>query len=163
MENLIMANFNKIIIAGRLTADPELKQTQGGNTVATFSVAVNRRKSADCEQVADFFNVVAWRNTAEFICKHFRKGRAIIVCGRLQNRSWEDDKGAKRYTTEIVADEVDFADSKNDGTVSSAPASVATEEYVPDAYAVSTTKNPITLGVEKVKFEEVNDDGGLPF
>lgn len=148
-----MANFNKVIIAGRLTADPELKQTQSGNTVTSFSVAVNRKVGKDAEKKADFFNIVAWRNTAEFICRHFAKGRAIIVCGRLENRSWTDDQNVKHMVTEIVAEEVDFADSKQDGSLASAPASVATEPYVPTAYQTSPTPN----------FVDVKDDPSLPF
>ena len=101
-----MANFNKVILAGRLTADPELKQTPQGVSVTTFSVAVNRKyKGADGQYPADFFNVVAWRNTAEFVCKHFSKGRSIIVCGALQNRSWEKD-GQIRRKTEIIAENI---------------------------------------------------------
>lgn len=148
-----MANFNKVIIAGRLTADPELKQTQSGNTVTSFSVAVNRKFAKEGETKADFFNIVAWRTTAEFICRHFAKGRAIIVCGRLENRSWTDDQNVKHMVTEIVAEEVDFADSKTDGSVSSAPASVATESYMPTAYQTAPTSN----------FVDVKDDPSLPF
>lgn len=154
-----MANFNKVILAGRLTGDPELKQTPQGVSVTTFSVAVNRKyKGADGQYQADFFNVVAWRNTAEFITKHFKKGRAIIVCGSLQNRSWEKD-GQKHTVTEIVADEVDFADSKQDGSVQSAPASVATESYVPSLYAAQVSQ--LTPGLNN--FSEVQDESGLPF
>lgn len=143
-----MANFNKVILVGRLTADPELKQTQGGNLVTSFSVAVNRKVGKDAEKKADFFNIVAWRNTAEFICRHFAKGRAIIVCGRLENRSWTDDQNVKHMVTEIVAEEVDFADSKTDGSVSSAPASAATESYMPQAYMPNPTQMQMPTFVE---------------
>ena len=137
-----MANFNTGILVGRLTADPELKQTTTGLSVCSFSIAVNRRfsKAAEGQPTADFFNIVAWRNTAEFICRHFAKGRAIIVCGHLENRTWEDDKNVKHMVTEIVAEEVDFADSKTDGSVASAPASApasaATESYMPHALSL---------------------------
>jgi single-strand DNA-binding protein len=154
-----MANFNKVILAGRLTADPELKQTPQGVSVTTFGIAINRKyKGADGAYPTDFFNIVAWRNTAEFITKHFKKGRAILLCGQLQNRSWEKD-GQKHTVTEVIADEVDFADSKTDGSVSSAPASAATESYVPSLYAPQGTQG--TLGLNT--FSEVNDEGGLPF
>jgi single-strand DNA-binding protein len=153
-----MANFNKVILVGRLTADPELKQTQGGNLVTSFSIAVNRKVGKDAEKKADFFNIVAWRNTAEFICRHFAKGRAIIVCGRLENRSWTDDQNVKHMVTEIVAEEVDFADSKTDGSVSSAPASAATESYMPQAYMPNPTQMQMPTFVEPNAGDE-----GLPF
>ena len=108
-----MANFNlnKVIIGGRLTADVELKQTPNGVAVATFSIAVNR-KGADNK--ADFVDVVAWRQTAEFICKYFKKGASICIVGNLQKREWTDNKGNKRYATEVVADEAYFVDSKSE-------------------------------------------------
>ena len=153
-----MANFNKVILVGRLTADPELKQTQGGNLVTSFSIAVNRKVGKDAEKKADFFNIVAWRNTAEFICRHFAKGRAIIVCGRLENRSWTDDQNVKHMVTEIVAEEVDFADSKTDGSVASAPASAATKSYMPQAYMPNPTQMQMPTFVEPNAGDE-----GLPF
>ena len=153
-----MANFNKVILVGRLTADPELKQTQGGNLVTSFSIAVNRKVGKDAEKKADFFNIVAWRNTAEFICRHFAKGRAIIVCGHLENRTWTDDQNVKHMVTEIVAEDVDFADSKTDGSVSSAPASAATESYMPQAYMPNPTQMQMPTFVEPNAGDE-----GLPF
>ena len=113
-----MANFNlnKVMLGGRLTADPELKQTQNGIQVASFSIAVNRRvRSNDNQQPnADFFNVTAWRATAEFVSRYFRKGSSIFVVGTLQNRSWTDQQGIKRYTTDIIADEIHFVDSRSE-------------------------------------------------
>ncbi len=104
-------NFNKAILGGRMTADPELKQTNSGVAVTTFSIAVNRRKGGK----ADFINCTAWRQTAEFITKYFRKGSSICVTGAIQNRTWTDQNGQKRYATEIVVDEAAFVDGKNDG------------------------------------------------
>ena len=157
-----MANFNKVILVGRLTADPELKQTQSGISVCSFSIAVNRRfsKADQGQPTADFFNIVAWRTTAEFICRSFRKGRPILICGQLQNRTWTDAQGAKRYATEIVADEVDFVDSKPDG----APAGQASDggRYTPDAYSAPTFSNRED-GAEGADFVDVADDSGLPF
>ena len=101
-------NLNKVILAGRLVADPELKQTAGGTNVVSVRMAVNRRfQSRDTQQQneADFFNVTAWQNTAEFIAKYFRKGSAICICGRIQNRTWVDQNGQKRYMTDIIAEE----------------------------------------------------------
>ena len=105
-------NFNKVIIGGRLTADAELKQTQSGVSVTAFSIAVNR-KGAD--KKTDFIDVVAWRQTAEFICKYFGKGSSICIVGNLQKREWTDKNGQKRYATEVIAEEASFVDSKNDG------------------------------------------------
>lgn len=98
-------NFNKIILGGRLTADPELKTTPSGISVTTFSIAVNKRVKEGEEAQADFFNVTAWRQTAEFITRYFRKASSICVVGELHNRSWVDQQGQKRYATEIVASE----------------------------------------------------------
>lgn len=100
-------NFNKVIIGGRLVNDPELKTTPGGISVTTFTVAVNRRSS---KESADFLNVIAWRQTAEFITRYFRKASSICVVGSIQTRSWVDRAGQKRLATEIVADEVYFVD-----------------------------------------------------
>ena len=118
-----MANFsfNKIMIGGRLTADPENSQTPSGVSVAKFSVAVNRKAK---EQQTDFFNITAWRGTADFVSKYFKKGSSIFVVGTLQNRSWTDQNGQKRYATDIVAEEVNFVDGKNDNAGT----------YVPEAY-----------------------------
>lgn len=107
-----MASFNKVILMGRLTAAPELKQTPSGLSVTSFTLAVDRRYQKDAEKKTDFISVVAWRQTAEFICKYFGKGSAIIVCGELQTRSWTDDAGKKHYATEVLASEVSFAESK---------------------------------------------------
>lgn len=106
-------NLNKIIIAGRLTADPELKQTQSGISVTSFNVAVNRRTKKDEEAVADFLPCVAWRQTAEFITKFFRKGSAICVTGSLQMRKWQDQNGNNRIAFEILTDEAFFVENKD--------------------------------------------------
>lgn len=110
-----MANFNlnKVIMGGRLTVDPELKTTPSGISVTSFTIAVNRKYSGGEEQQADFFNVTAWRGTAEFISRYFKKASSICVVGSLQTRSYEKD-GQKRYITEIVADEAFFVDSKGE-------------------------------------------------
>lgn len=110
-----MANFNinKSILGGRLTSDPELKQTQSGLYVTTFNLAVSRRFAKDGEQqTADFFTCVAWRDRAEFICKYFRKGSSLCVVGELQTRSWTDAQNIKHYATELKVDEAFFVDSK---------------------------------------------------
>ena len=113
--------MNKVILMGRLTRDPEVRYTQTNNTlVASFSLAVNRRFARQGEErQADFFNVVAWGKQGEFCSKYFKKGQQVGIIGRLQTRTWDDDKG-KHYITEVVADETYFADSKRDGDASNA-------------------------------------------
>ena len=103
-----MPSYNKAILIGHLCADPELKSTKSGVPVTSFRIAVNRKKSEE----TDYITVVAWRNTAEFICKYFQKGKPILVTGSIQTRSWKDETGSNRYSTEIVAEEVDFVASK---------------------------------------------------
>ena len=112
--------MNKVILMGRLTRDPEVRYTQTNNTlVASFSLAVNRRFARQGEErQADFFNVVAWNKQGEFCSKYFKKGQQVGVIGRLQTRTWDDDKGTKHYITEVVAEEAYFADSKKDGDTS---------------------------------------------
>ena len=108
--------LNKIIVMGRLTRDPELRRTQSGLSVTSFSVACDRDfKSQSGEKETDFIDIVAWRQTAEFVCKYFSKGRMAVVEGRLQIRDWQDNNGNKRRSAEIVADNIYFGDSKRDG------------------------------------------------
>ena len=107
--------LNKIVIMGRLTRDPELRRTQSGTAVTSFSLAVDRDfKSQSGEKETDFIDVVAWRGTAEFVSKYFSKGRMAVVEGRLQIRDWTDRDGGKRRSAEVVADNVYFGDSKRD-------------------------------------------------
>lgn len=108
--------LNRIIIMGRLTRDPELRRTQSGTAVASFSLAVDRDfKNQNGEKETDFIDVVAWRNSAEFVSRYFTKGRMAVVEGRLQIRLWQDRDGNKRRSAEVVADNVYFGDSKKDG------------------------------------------------
>ena len=110
--------MNKVILMGRLTKDVEVRYTQTNNKmIASFSLAVNRRFAKEGEQQADFINIVAWNKTAEFVSKYFRRGQQVGVAGRIQARNYEDDKGTKRYITEVIAEEVYFADSKKEGTI----------------------------------------------
>lgn len=147
MANL---NLNKVILGGRLTADIELKQTPSGVSVCQFSLAVNRRFSKEGEQSTDFINCVAWRNTAEFINKYFRKGSSLCVVGQIQTRSWTDSNDQKRYATEVLVDEALFVDSKN--SAEQAETSGA-GSYIPDAYKPPETPN----------FEDADTDSDLPF
>ena len=108
--------LNKIILMGRLTRDPELRRTQQGTAVASFSLAVDLDyKAKGAEKETDFIDIVAWRNTAEFVSKYFSKGRMAVVEGRLQVRSYTDKEGNNRRAAEVVADNIYFGDSKKDG------------------------------------------------
>lgn len=107
--------INKTILMGRLTRDPELRHTQSNVPIATFSLAVDRgyaKNSVEAQQTVDYINIVAWRNTAEFVSKWFRKGQLVAVCGRIQVRNWTDKDGNNRTAFEVVADECFFAESK---------------------------------------------------
>lgn len=147
-------NFNQAILAGRLTADPELKTTQSGISVTQFTVAVSRPKRKDDNtDTSDFISCVAWKERAELVTKYFHKGSAIMVIGQIQTRTWTDNNNQKRYATEVLVDNIRFVDSKADAAQKSPTANGNTgaPSYIPDAY-----KAP--------NFEEVTaDDGDLPF
>ena len=147
-------NFNKVILGGRLTADPELKTTQTGIAVVSFSIAVNRRKSAGQQNETDFFNVTAWRQTAELVARYFRKGSSICVVGTIQNRNWTDQENVKRYRTDIVADEVMFVDSRSESTGAFGGDA--------DAFGASAPSFSTPEGIAP-KFEEIKTDDDLPF
>ena len=104
--------FNTVILSGRLTADPELKTTQSGLSVTSFTIAVDRRVKSGEEKKADFITIVAWRNTAELITKHFRKGNLIGIEGSIQTRKYTDKNGNNRVVFEVIANNVQFAESK---------------------------------------------------
>lgn len=107
--------LNCSVIMGRLVADPEIKHTKSDLAVTSFTVAVERSYATQGqERKADFIDVVAWRSTAEFICKYFRKGQMIVIQGMIQTRSYEDSKGNKRKAVEIIADQVNFGEPKRD-------------------------------------------------
>lgn len=130
--------LNKVIVMGRLVRDPELRRTNSGTAVASFTIACDRDfKSDGGEREADFIECVAWRNTAEFVSKYFTKGRMAVVSGRFQTRNWTDKEGNKRKATEIVAESVYFGDSKR-------------EEL--QSYAAP-----------QESFAELPDDGEIPF
>ena len=149
--------LNKIILMGRLTRDPELRRTQSGTAVTSFSLAVDRDfKSQAGEKETDFIDVVAWRNTAEFVSKYFTKGRMAVVEGRLQIRDWTDRDGGKRRSAEVIAENVYFGDSKREGgsDYSSAPAYSAPYS----GYAA-----PAAPGGHSDFAEIGEEDGELPF
>ena len=154
-----MASFNKVILIGNMTADPELKQTAGGVSVCSFSIAVNRRfaKADQAQQNVDFINIVTWRQQAEFVSRYFKKGNPILICGQLQTRSWSDNQGQKRYTTEVVADEVSFVASAAQ-TAQSGSGMAPAGSYTPEAYGA-----PAFNSAPSANFEEIPNDGDLPF
>ena len=141
-------NFNKVIIGGRLTADPELKQTPNGVPVCQFSLAVNRRYSKEGEQSVDFINIVTWRQSAEFVSRYFKKGNPILVCGQLQTRTWTDKDSNKRYATEVVADEVSFVERKS--------AADGSRDFTRSVPSYSSPRADSS-------FEELSADDELPF
>lgn len=162
--------LNRIVIMGRLTRDPELRRTQTGTAVTSFSVAVDRdfRNRESGEKGTDFIDVVAWRQTAEFFCQYFAKGRMVVVEGRLQIREWKDKEGNNRRSAEIVADNIYFGDSKRSENNSN-------EGDYPPAYGMpagsfnynnSTPSNSGGYSVPMQNnsgFQEIEDDGDLPF
>lgn len=130
--------LNNVVIMGRLTRDPELRRTQSGTAVTSFTMAVDRDfKSQSGEKETDFIDVVAWRNTGEFAAKYLSKGRMAAVEGRIQVRDWQDKDGNRRKSVEVVADNVYFADSKRD----SKPQESRDDQ----------------------EFDEIEDDGDFPF
>lgn len=133
--------MNNVSLIGRLTADPELKHTQSGLAMTRFSVAVDRRVKQGEEKQADFINIIAWRQTAEFICKYFTKGQRIALTGRIQTDSYTDSEGKKRSTFDVIAENVEFCDSKN-----------------------SQKTDTKSIEVENTAdFEQMPDDKDLPF
>lgn len=138
--------LNRIVLMGRLTSDPELRRTGSGTAVSSFSIAVDRDfKGQSGEKETDFIDIVAWRNTAEFVSKYFTKGRMAVVEGRLQIRDWKDKEGNNRRSAEVVADNVYFGDSKRDGDAAGG------------SYTAAQT-------AQSGGFNEIDeDDGELPF
>lgn len=144
--------INIAVIMGRLTADPELKTTQGGKSVCSFTVAVDRNYAPQGqERKTDFINVVAWRQTAEFVSKWFRKGKMIALQGPIQVRNYEDRNGNKRTAVEIIANEVSFCGSKAEQGTQRNP-----QEYPPEATQQVGTAEPDD-------FSDVDLDDELPF
>ena len=154
--------LNQIILMGRLARDPELRRTQSGLPVASFTLAVERdRSNKGQEKQTDFIDIVAWRNTAEFVSKYFTKGQLVAVSGRLQIREWTGDNDSKHKVAEVVADNVYFAEGKRDSMSQVAPAppspapasSGSSGYYIPDNSPVAPSS-----------FAELeDDDGDLPF
>ena len=154
--------LNHIVLMGRLTKDPELRRTASGTSVATFSIAVERdfgnRETGDKE--TDFIDIVAWRQTAEFVSKFFSKGRMAVVSGRLQIRQWNDKDGNKRRSAEVVAENVYFGDSRRENGESAPAAPNAFAGPYADSYAAPAA--PAAAPASDFAMLE-EDDADLPF
>ncbi len=144
--------MNKVILIGRLTRDPEVKTTQNQIEVCSFTVAVDRRfKSSSGEKQADFINCVAWRQQAKLLGQYFQKGSRLGIVGTLQTRTYEDKDKKTVYVTEVVVDEIEFVDSKKDGTGSAPQAEVPTAT-TPSGFPDPAMSDPLAF-----------DDTDLPF
>ena len=156
--------LNKAILMGRLVVEPELRHTPNSVPVLSFTLAVDRTYAKDGKRETDFIDIVAWRSTAEFISKYFRKGQLIALSGSIQTRNWEDKDGKKRKSVEVVADEAYFAEPKrqSDGQDFSAYSAAPASGYGAPLGAASPddTGSQLNPGSD---FYESEDDGELPF
>ena len=153
-------SINKVILMGRLTSDPELRQTPNGVSTCQFTVAVTRGyTSQNGERQSDFINVVAWRQTAEFVCRYFNKGRLILVEGELRTRTYDDKRypDVRHYVTEVFADNVSFGETKG-----SAGGGYQQQAPQQPAYQQSAPAPAVSVG-DLSDFEEVISDSDLPF
>ena len=148
--------INSVILMGRLTADPNFSQTQNGTAYCRFTVAVNRNfvDKATGERQADFIGVVAWKQTADFVAKYFKKGSMIIVEGNIQNNNYTDSNGVKHYSYNIIAEKVNFGESK---------ASAQTSNSVPNQAKPAPQTVSSQTSSDLSQFEEVLGDNDLPF
>ncbi|WP_343253202.1 single-stranded DNA-binding protein [Ligaoa zhengdingensis] len=151
--------MNKVILLGRLTADPELRQTPNNISVTSFTVAVNRPFTKGAERQADFIDCVAWRNSAEFVSRYFTKGKPILVEGRLQVRSYEDKQGNKRRAYEVVCDNVSFVE----GTRPDGPSGTYAAPAAPAAPAPAADTGVAYSNGDVGDFQEVDGYDDLPF
>ena len=160
-------SLNRVLIMGRLGRDPELRRTQAGTAVASFSLAVDRgfKDKTTGERACDWIDVVAWRQTGEFAARYLTKGRMVVVEGRLQMRDWTDKDGNKRTSAEVVADNVYFGDSKRDGEGGGYSAGYSQGGYAAGGYSAPAA--PSGYGAPPAdgdQFAELSDDDGeLPF
>ena len=157
--------LNHIVVMGRLTRDPELRTTQSGVNVASFTVAVDRDFGGrdGAERQTDFFDCAAWRQTGEFVSKYFQKGRMIVVSGRMQSRKYQDREGNNRTAWEIQADNVYFGDSKRDSDNAGYSQSSSTGQSSYSRGSDSPRQSAPVPPVTPSPFEELEDDGELPF
>jgi single-strand DNA-binding protein len=162
-----MKMLNNISIGGRLTGDPILRTTQSNHNVVSFTLAVERDfRDGNGERETDFIDIVAWRNTADFIHRHFTKGRMMIVRGRLQTRNWQDQQGNKRKTVEIIAESAYFGDSKPESGGGSYAQHAQNTYNSPPAAPISMyppKPEPDPCTPAQTIEELIDDDGELPF
>ncbi len=152
--------INRVVLMGRLVSDPELKTTQSGTNVTTFRIAVDRNYvKAGEERQADFFDIVAWRYTADFVCKHFRKGSLIAIDGSLQSRTYQAKDGSNRYVVEVIADNASFTGERRDNTGNFGGYSQGYSQ----ASAPSYSEAPAFSAGSTSDFEEMPADDDLPF
>ena len=151
--------MNKVILIGRLCADPEFRQTTSGIAVCRIRIAVNRPKQKDKEQQADFINCTAWRSTAEFIARYFSKGSKIVVEGQLRNNDYTDQNNVKHYSIDVLIEGVEFGESKGTGG-GSQPQTYQQQPAAPRPAAPA--EEPLSLG-DLGEFEEILSDGEVPF
>ena len=152
--------MNKVILIGRLCADPEFRQTTSGIPVCRIRLAVNRPKQKDQEQQADFVNCTAWRSTAEFISRYFTKGQKIIVEGSLRNNDYTDNNGVKHYNMDVLIQNVEFGESKGSDGGYQQQSAPAQQTHAPRAAAPAS--EPLDIG-DLGEFEEILSDGEVPF
>ena len=149
--------LNIVALMGRLVADPELRHTPNGIATCSFRIAVDRSYSKDGERKADFIDIVAWRQTAEFVCKYFHKGNLIAVDGSIQTRTYEDKTGSKRYAFEVVANNVNFTGGKDNGAAQKSPQTGAQRAQEP------LRTNPAAADIQQEEFAVIDDSQDLPF
>jgi single-strand DNA-binding protein len=157
--------LNKVILMGRLVADPELRQTSNNISVCRFRIAVNRPYSKDGERVADFISISAWRQTAEFVHRYFSKGKMIIVEGSLRNNDYTDNNGVKHYSMEVLADSVSFGESKSamgSGINIDESFEPPVQQQTQNTQSSENASAPIQIG-DLSDFEEILSDGEIPF
>jgi single-strand DNA-binding protein len=163
--------LNKVILMGRLCADPEFRQTTSGIPVCRIRLAVNRPYKKDTEQKADFINVSCWRNTAEFVSRYFSKGKMAIVEGCLRNNDYTDNNGVKHYSMEVLAQNVGFGEPKGSSSDSGQTNQTPHSDSVPSPYgqqvsappqAAEPAQSELSLG-DLGEFEEILSDGEVPF
>lgn len=152
--------MNKVILIGRLCADPEFRQTTSGIPVCRIRIAVNRPKQKDKEQQSDFINCTAWRSTAEFIARYFSKGSKIVVEGQLRNNDYTDQNNVKHYSMDVLIEGVEFGESKGTGSGSQPQTYQQQQPAAPRPAAPA--EEPLSLG-DLGEFEEILSDGEVPF
>ncbi len=157
--------INRVVLMGRLVSDPELKTTSNGTNVTTFRIAVDRNYvKAGEERQADFFDIVAWRYTADFVCKHFRKGSLIAIDGQLQSRTYQAKDGTNRYVVEVIADNASFTGERRDNTAYQG--GYANNQYNNGGFSQAPAyqeQAPSFVSGPTSDFEEMPGDDDLPF